>query len=472
MPGASAATGPFARLAIEGGQVWTPDGILDGATVLVEGEQIATILPGGERAEADERIDARNHLVLPGLVDTHSHHRDPGFTHKEDIAHATRAAAAGGVTTTIGMPNVDPPATTAERYEAMMDLYRANAIVDFNVNPAPTVAEEVPKLAGAGALGFKVFQVVDTKRSYPHMPGLGVTDDGEMLQIFENVAATGLPVMVHPQNQALMSRFEQAAWGRGEHGPLAYASAQRTYEGLVWNTAIMTLLQLQEATGVRLHVLHIVTSQSMDMIRGAKAQGRPVTSEVNPFALFLGDLGTIERNGPRALGRWVPDAVREALWRGIGDGSIDVLGTDHAPHTADEKQGGWVDMWKAPSGVPQLQDYLTQLLEKGVRRGNITLDSAVRIASYNPARLFGLYPRKGTIEPGADADIVVVDSAMEIEFRDENALSRCGWTPYHGERARGVPVHTLVRGRYVYRDRQVVGEPGWGRQARRDGGGQ
>ncbi|MEA2650452.1 MAG: dihydroorotase [Chloroflexota bacterium] len=462
--------GPFGRLAIEGGLVWTPDGILTGATVLVEGERIAAILAGGEDVEADERIDARKRLVLPGLVDTHSHHREPGFTHKEDIAHATRAAAAGGVTTTIGMPNVDPPATTAERYASMMDLYRATAIVDFNVNPAPTMAEEVPKLAAAGALGFKVFQVVDTKRSYPHMPGLGVTDDGEMLEIFENVAATGLPVMVHPQNQALMSRFEQAVWARGEHGPLAYASAQRTHDGLVWNTAIMTLLQLQEVTGVRLHVLHMVTVQSLEMIRAAKLQGRAVTSEVNPFALFLGDLEIIEKNGPRALGRWVPAAVRQELWRGISDGSIDVLGTDHAPHTAEEKQHGWVDMWKAPSGVPQLQDYLTQLLEKGVRRGNITLDSAVRIASYNPARQFGLYPRKGTIEPGADADIVIVDSEMEIEFRDENALSRCGWTPYHGQRARGVPIHTLVRGRYVYRDRQVVGEPGWGRQARRDGG--
>ncbi len=144
-----------------------------------------------------------------------------------------------------------------------------------------------------------------------------------------------------------------------------------------------------------------------------------------------------------------------------------MLGTDHGPHTLEEKAIGWEDMWKAPSAVPQLQDYLTQLLDKGVRRGRIDLDAAVRIASYNPARVFGLYPRKGTIEPGADADIVVVDPEAEIEFRDENALSKCGWTPYHGERARGVPVHTLVRGRFVYRDRTLVGEPGWGQLAKR-----
>lgn len=456
-----------ARLVIENGTVWTPTGMLDAGTVVIEGEQIVDVLPGAYDGSAAEHLDARGKLVLPGFVDTHSHHREPGFTHKEDITSATRAAAAGGVTTSIGMPNVNPPAVTADRYRAMLDLYARKALVDFNVNPAPTIADEVPKLAAAGALAFKVFQVVDTKRSYPHMPGLGVTDDGEMLEIFENVAKTEIPVMVHPHNQELMDKFEQRYWARGEHGPLAYAAAQREYDGLVWNTAIQNLLALQYATGVRLHVLHLVTRQSIAMVRAAKADRRPVTSEVNGFALFLGDWDVIERNGPRALGRWVPPDVKAALWTGIRDGTVDVLGTDHGPHTLEEKAPGWEDMWKAPSAVPQLQDYLTQLLDKGVNTGKIGLDDAVRIASYNPARVFGLYPRKGTIEPGADADLVIVDPDLEIEFRDENALSKCGWTPYHGERARGVPVHTLVRGRFVYRDRKVVGEPGWGKLAQR-----
>jgi dihydroorotase len=459
--------GPYSKLVIEHGSVWTPEGMVEDGSVVIENQRIAEVVAGPVHQNAAERVDAAGMLVLPGFIDTHSHHREPGFTHKEDILSATRAAAAGGVTTSIGMPNVDPPATTAERYLSMLELYREKALVDFNVNPAPTIAAEVPKLAEAGALGFKVFQVVDTKRSYPHMPGLGVTDDGEMLEIFENVAKTGLPVMVHPHNQQLMDRFEQRRWLRGEHGPLAYAAAQRDYDGLVWNTAIAGLLWLQQATAVRLHVLHLVTRQSVDMVRAAKAAGRSVTSEVNGFALFLGDWEQIEEKGPRALGRWVPPDVKESLWAGIRDGTVDVLGTDHGPHTLEEKMPGWEDMWKAPSAVPQLQDYLTQLLDKGVRTERITLDEAVRIGSYNPAKVFGLYPRKGTIEPGADADIVVVDPGAEIEFRDENALSKCGWTPYHGERARGVPIHTLVRGRFIYRDREVVGDPGWGTLAAR-----
>lgn len=454
------------RRIIENGKVWTPDGFIDGGTVVIEDETITEVLTAGAAAGPGERIDARGMLVLPGFIDTHSHHREPGFTHKEDITTATRAAAAGGVTTSVGMPNVNPPLTTLERYEQVLDLYAAKSLVDYNINPAPTVASEVPLMAEAGALAYKIFQVIDTKRTYPHMPGLGVTDDGDMLELFESVSQTGLPLMVHPHNQELMDKFEQRFWARGETGPLAYAEAQRMYDGLVWNTAIQGLLMLQEAVGTRLHVLHLVTSQSVEMVRAAKQAGRPVTAEVNGFALFLGDWELIEKNGPRALGRWVPREVKDALWAGIQDGTIDVLGTDHGPHTLEEKMPGWEDMWKAPSAVPQLQDYLSQLLEQGVWPGRITLDAAVRVASYNPAKVFGLYPRKGTIEPGADADVVIVDPELKVEFNDATVLSKCGWTPYHGTTAKGGPVHTMVRGRTVYRDGVVVGKPGDGRLAR------
>jgi dihydroorotase (multifunctional complex type) len=440
--------------------------MLERGAVVIERDRVAAVDAGRPRG-AGVRLDATGHWVLPGFVDTHSHHREPGYTNKEDITAATTAAAAGGVTTSVGMPNVQPPVLSLEAYEATLAIYGRKALVDYNVNPSPTVVGEVSRLAAAGALAFKVFQVVDSKRSYPHVPGLGVTDDGEMLEVLERVVPTGLPVMVHPHNQQLMDRFEKRHWERGDTGPMAYAEAQRTYDGLLWNTAIQTLLLLQVATGARLHVLHLVTRQSIDMIRTAKADGRSVTAEVNPFALFLGDRTTIRKSGPRVLGRWVPPDVKAALWRAIRDGTVDVLGSDHAPHTLEEKEAGWRDMWQAPSGTPQLQDYLTQLLERGVRRERISLDTAVRIGSYNPARIFGLYPRKGTLEPGADADVVVVDPDAQITHRDDRALSKCGWTPYDGQRARGTPIHTLVRGRFVYRDGKVVGEPGWGRPAAR-----
>lgn len=454
------------RVALTGGTVWTPEGWLHEATVLIEGEHIAGLYDGPSvLPHAVEVVDVTGLYVLPGLIDTHSHHREPGFTHKEDITSATRAAAAGGVTVTVGMPNVEPPVTTAERYRNLIEIYNRHALVDFNVNPAPTDPTQLHELSRSGCLGFKVFMIIDTQRSYPHMPGLGITDEGQLLEIFEAVAPTSRPLMVHPHNQALMDLSEKRTWDSNKRGPLDYVRAQRFYDGIVWDTAIDTLLAFQGAIGTRLHVLHLVTTPALRRVEAAKAAGRQVTSEVNGFALLLGTESLIEERGPRVVGRLVPEEVQNELWAAIRNGVLDVFGSDHAPHTLEEKQVGWTDMWKAPSGVPQLQDYLAMLLTRGVHRNKITLDDLVRITSYNPAIVFGLYPQKGTIQPGSDADLVVVDPGFEFTFRDENAFTKAGWTPYHNDRAQGGPIHTLVRGRFVMRDRVVLDAPGWGRLA-------
>lgn len=455
------------RLIITNGQVWTPQGILDGASVIVEDGRIAGVAPGSEPVGGGEAVDATGKWVLPGAIDTHSHHREPGFTHKEDIESATRAAAAGGVTTSIGMPNVNPPVTTVDHYLDTMALYERSALVDYNLHPTPTQLDAVAGLADAGALGFKVWMVEDTKRSYPHMPGIGVHEDGRLYEIFEQVERTGIPLLVHPHNQSLMTLAEERRRSTGDTSPIAYGEAQRIGDGLVWDTAIYTLCRLQEAVGTRLHVLHLIATRSVELIREAKKRTDQITSEVNPFGLFLGSRELIAEKGPYVMGRLVPDDTREALWQGLADGTIDVVGTDHAPHAREEKELGWEDMWEAPSGTPQLQDYLSQLLDKGFHTGRIDLDTFARVASHNPARIFGLYPKKGTIEPGADADLMVIDPEMVVSFNDETALSKCGWTPYHGQRARGGAVHTLVRGRFVMRDGEVVGEPGWGQKATR-----
>ena len=371
----------------------------------------------------------------------------------------------GGVTTSIGMPNVKPPVNSVALYRGLVAVYERDAYVDFNLNVLPLLSEQVPGLAAAGALGFKIWMVEDSKRDYPHMPGLGVHADDQLLEVFEAVAETRLPLMVHPHNQALMNLAEQRAWRSSDRGPVAYARAQRFYDGLVWDTAIQTLLRMQQAVGTRLHVLHLVTTRSVDMVRGAKATGADVTAEVNPFALFLGDLDLIEKRGPYVLGRWLPSDVKDALWTGLRDGTIDVIGTDHAPHTVEEKERGWLDAWESPSGTPQLQDYFSKLLSNGVHANRISLDQAARVAAYNPARIFGLYPRKGTIEIGSDADLVVADLDAQRQISNAEAVSKCGWTPYDGDTVRGMPTHTVVRGAVVMRDRQIVGSRGWGRRA-------
>jgi dihydroorotase-like cyclic amidohydrolase len=362
------------------------------------------------------------------------------------------------------MPNVDPPTTTAELFGQLLDDYSHRSVVDYNHNPSPTNLAEVPKLADLGCLGFKLFMVVDSKRSYPHMPGLGIHDHADIARILEATAETGRPLMVHPNDQALLELIERRHFEQDLLGPEPYSKAEWMFDGAVWNSAVATLIEIQRGTGGKLHILHMMSDRTVELVRRAKSDGQDVSAEVNAFALFLSHWPEVAHLGPYALGRCLKDEWRSALWAGIADRTIDVLGTDHAPHTSDEKSPGWDNMWATPTGTPQLQHYLIKLLDAS-HRGLIALDDVVRISSYNPAIRFGLYPKKGTIEPGADADLVIVDYDREVTLDESQVYSKAGYNPYKGETVRGWPTLTMLRGRIVARDGEVVGEPGFGRQA-------
>lgn len=187
---------------------------------IADGKVAGLYAPGTGPQPADV-VDASGLLVVPGAVDMHSHHREgtePGFEYKEDISSVTRACAAGGVTTTVAMPNIQPPPNTVARLTELLDRYRQKAFVDYNINPAGTVVEEIPALAATGVPACKVFMVVDTGRDYPHMPGIGVHHHGQLLAIMEACAAADLPLMVHPHDQELMDHIERKYWDRGERG--------------------------------------------------------------------------------------------------------------------------------------------------------------------------------------------------------------------------------------------------------------
>lgn len=246
---------------VTGGEIITAHSRFAGSIGIRDGK-IAGIYAPGDEPEAREVISADGKTIMPGVVDSHSHHREPGFTHKEDIETATRACAAGGVTTTVAMPNVYPPPIDLERLEDMFGLYRQKAIVDWNINPAGTQLDEIPRMAATGVTAMKIFMVVDTGRDYPHMPGIGVHEHGKLMAIMEACAAADIPLMIHPHDQSLMTHIEEAFWARGERDALAYARAYAAHDGLIWESAIALLLRLQKATGVHLHVLHIQTGCS------------------------------------------------------------------------------------------------------------------------------------------------------------------------------------------------------------------
>jgi dihydroorotase len=445
-----------------GGTVVTATGRSRADVAISEG-RIAALFAPGEDVTAGRVIDVLGKHVLPGVIDVHSHHREPGFTHKEDIISAMSGCAAGGVTTSFAMPNVDPPPNSPETLASLLELYDKKALVDWNVNAAGTVPEHIPEMATMGIAAFKVFMVVDTGRSYPHMPGIGVHHHGKLLEIFETVGPTGVPLMVHPHDQELMDHIEAGFWARDERDFRAYAKAYAAHDGIIWDTAAALLLRLQVATGTHLHLLHTQTKGVIDQLRAAKAAGQQVSAEMNPWAVFLGnDWANIERLGSYALSYWVPEENTEPLWEALRDGTIDLVSTDHAPHTREEKEPGWTDGWKAHTGTPSTQFYLPLLLD-AAHHGRISLERVVAVTSTEPARVFGLGD-KGRLEVGVDADITVVDLDREWTIRDSDVISKIDWTPYAERRVHGAVEATLVRGRVVYEDGKVTGESGWGQQ--------
>lgn len=433
--------------------------------ICIDGERLAAITDPGSAPRGKREIDAQDLVALPGVIDMHSHHREPGYTHKEDLGTIARQCAAGGVTVSVAMPNVSPPPTTAKDLDGMIEIYRARSAIDWNVNASGVQLEEIPKLAERGILAFKIFMVVDTGRSYPHMPGIGLHEHGELYLRMQAIKATGLPLMVHPHDQSLMDAIEKEYWARGERDFRAYARAYAHDDGVIWDTAVAVLLRLQEATGVRLHLLHTQTSRVVEMLRAAKAAGRPVSAEVNPWCFWLGnDWANIDRLGSYALSYYVAPHHSDAVYAGFRDGTVDIMATDHAPHLREEKEPGWTDGWKAHTGTPSTQFYLSFLLTD-VAAGKVTLERVVDATATRPAKLFGLYPRKGAIRAGADADIVLVDPAKRWTITDADVLSKCGWTPYAGKQVTGAPVHTILRGTVIYDDGTVAVREGFGRQA-------
>ena len=433
--------------------------------IAIDGERIAAVTDPGTAPKGRREIDAAGLVALPGVIDMHSHHREPGFTHKEDLSTIGAQCAAGGVTVSVAMPNVSPTPTTAENLDAMIDIYRKRAMIDWNINASGVQLEEIPKLAQRGILAFKIFMVVDTGRSYPHMPGIGLHEHGELYLRMNAIKATGLPLMVHPHDQSLMDAIEQQYWARGERDFRAYAKAYAHDDGVIWDTAVGVLLRLQEATGVRLHLLHTQTRRVVEMLRAAKAAGRTVSAEVNPWCFWLdNDWANIERLGSYALSYYVPPHHADAVYEGFRDGTVDIMATDHAPHLREEKEPGWTDGWKAHTGTPSTQFYLSFLLTD-VAAGKLTLERVADATATRPAKLFGLYPRKGAIREGADADIVLVDPSARRTITDADVLSKCGWTPYAGREVRGVPVHTILRGEAILDGGTVAVRAGFGKQA-------
>ena len=442
-------------LCLRGGRVFVADELVE-ADLYVQGESVALI---SSRSEMPARrvIDVSGKLILPGIIDLHAHTRDPGYTHKEDFFSISQAAAAGGITTWVDMPNVEPPTTTVTLLEEKRARAAKQSLVDFGHFASGVHIAEIPKLAAAGVTGYKIFQV---SGAYPHDPRLALNEEGKLLESFRAIAKTGLPCVVHPFNQPLFDFFSEEAFAQGK--PRNHVTFAEIYtRNVIWESAIASLLSLQRESGVRLHVVHTHAAGSLRLLRQAKARRQRVTVEVDPKYFHLGRKDLDEKGPQVCPAGFVPeDEERMAeIWKSLRDGTIDNLGSDHAPHTNEEIEKQRTDAWSAAMGSPQYDHYLSIFLND-VHQGKITLPNLVRCLSENPAKILGIYPRKGALLPGSDADVVVVDFDKERVLNNEELYTKVQWSPYAGWKVKGVPVLTMVRGRIVAENGKVVGEPG------------
>lgn len=449
----------MSAIRIRNGRVLTPAGPID-ADLVIEGERIAGLVERGDRTTTRDEVDATGKAVLPGLVDLHAHTRTPGYTHKEDFYSASQAAAFGGITSFVDMPNVEPPTDTVPLFEEKRRIAEKDCIVDWGHFVAGTKADEVAAFAKAGVTGFKIFQV---SGAYPHDPRLAMNEDERLYQSFEAIAKTGLPCAVHPFNQRLFEFFSERAFAQGK--PRNHMTFGEVYTtDVLWRSAVGLLLELQKETAVRLHLLHTHSGGSLKLLRRAKADGHRVTVAIDPKYYHL-SLKDLREQGPRACpgGFVVEDAERmDTIWASFADGTIDIIDADHAPHTLQELEQMRSDAWTSAMGSPQY-DYLLSVVLTDVREGKMTLETAVRVLSENPARIIGYYPKKGALLPGSDADLVIVDLNREVVPTDEATYTKVRWTPYRGWRLRGAPILTMLRGQVIARDGKVVGKRGYGR---------
>lgn len=425
-------------LVIKNGMVFT-EGELRPVDIVCAGEKIGALVDrGSDLLPSDaQTIDVGGAWVLPGLIDTHVHFREPGYEYKETFASGSRAAAAGGITMFVDMPNTKPPPNTVERFVEHRKLAEKGSFIDFNHWALPLVLEEVKAIAAEGAAGFKFFM---KEAHYPYDQGVGVRDHGFMLEVLRTVAATGRPCLVHTHNQDIWEWKTKEWEARGQADRLSWREVSYGDKCISQSTGVALAVLMGDAVGARVRVLHVQSQGQLQLVRALRRGGYDFVAEMNPAAVF-----TVDPLAKRGEG----DV--EANWVGLEDGSIDVLASDHAPHSAEEDEQSKKSSFQSVVGTFPWVEHWAALFLTEVARGRLSLKRFVEASSATVARHLDVYPRKGTISVGSDADLAVFDIGGQATLGSELPVySKTGLTQLAGRSVTAVPAWTIVRGRVVF----------------------
>ncbi|KXA98126.1 hypothetical protein AKJ37_01305 [candidate division MSBL1 archaeon SCGC-AAA259I09] len=421
-------------LCLTNGKILAQNSILE-AGIAIDKGRIVSISKNSLLPQADKVIDVEGSIILPGIIDTHVHFRDPGLTQKENFSTGSKAAAAGGVTTICDMPNTSPPTDSLKEFKEKREIGNRKSYVDFGLHGMLTESqEEGRKIMNAGAVSLKL---------YPES-----CEDSEVSKFQDDE----MIITVHPEDPSLIENVE--TWEGADDFIKSRPNMAETSE-------IIRLLSLVQKPHV--HYCHISTKGALDHIAKEKSR-REISCEVAPHHLLL-DRSHLREFGPVAK-TYPPLRTkkdRQTLLRGLERGSIDIVATDHAPHTFEEKNKG---LKEAPPGIAGIETSLP-LLFTLVKKKKLSPFRLKEAMSSYPAKIFGLRNEenipKGVLSPGADADIVVLDQNRKWEIKGEDLHGKTKFTPFEGTKVIGKPTLTLVRGKIVFKEGEIVGEKGYGR---------
>jgi allantoinase len=433
------------------GRLLLPAGLTEASLIIDKGKIVG--FSKSSEPQASKLIDAKEKVVLPGMIDMHVHLRDPGFPERENFESGTRAAAAGGVTTVIDMPNTVPAIVTVKAFEEKKVIADRRSLVDFafigGAGEIPT--QNIIDLAEAGATGFKSFLIARFKEL--------AASDYTLLKHMKSLSKLDLPLLVHAENGNLVDKYMEEAKASGRIDPLAHCDFRPAIAEV---EAAMRCITLAKEANSHLHICHISAAGTVEVLERAQMEGQLVTGETSTnYLLFtketMNDRGPYAKVDPPLRGK--TDQLK--LWEGLNNGTIDVLASDHAPYTKEEKERGWDNIFNAPSGGVVIETTLPLMLD-AVNRDMISLETLVDVFSTNPAIVNGLYPNKGALMIGSDADVVIVDMKKPFHIKGENLQTIQKITPYEDIQGKGMPVTTILRGKLVYNDSQLIVKPGYG----------
>ena len=435
----------------------------------ISGGRIAALVTDSTGISADETIDAAGKLLLPGAIDIHFHCRAPAYPQRGDFATETRAAAAGGVTTVFEMPISKPCCATGEIFRMRKALAMRDAYVNFGLYGAPGLLDrdEIAEMVDEGAIAFKVFMTSAPKGRDDEFEGLCLPEVPELYQALQLVAETGLLCAVHAENNQLLEWHTQQLIEAGRNDVPAHGESRPPH---VEALAIATLLTLNESIGANLHIAHLSCAEALAVFRRFKATGSTASAETCPHYLLFTE-ADLERVGPYAK---INPPLRKtadqaALWDGLRDGSLMAITTDHSPFTVEEKERAREDIWATPPGAPGVEELLLGVMHEALN-GRISIEKAVDLLATNGAKRFGVYPERGHIGVGAAADLVIYDPQAQTTISPERLFSKARDCDklYAGMTFKGAVERTIVNGKTVFVDGQIIGAAGDGQFVRPD----